>query len=205
MAEDSGLIGNPWRALAETLAEYRFHAILVVVLGVSLAFVATLTEFLRPYAPLAYVLVGLFGALLVALTLALYGLYKRHTAAAQFAEQRADTGTVNPMDMQFSKLRIKLAEFQNPLFEPRPGMRFEHCELFGPAVLRIANGTFDRVTFAECDFVIVGDATRSTAAVTFPEAVFSQCTFYRVLFQMTRSQYDRLRPSLPKSPNLLTG
>lgn len=83
-----------------------------------MAWLASLTDFVKPYAHLIYGIAALSGALAVALALAFLSVFRQRLAGA--AMRRAALSTVksvNCLDDYFSKVAIKMSDFE-PMYGP---------------------------------------------------------------------------------------
>jgi hypothetical protein len=126
--------------------------------GVMSAWATYTAGLFAQYAPLSWVAAGLVGALLAAWA-ALSISYVRYLLtkmkAYQSWSQRAPGG-INPVDREFHKQRIQLADIANQFSRLISDKRFIDCELTGPCNLIFIGGvTATNATFMDCDIVEV--------------------------------------------------
>lgn len=98
-------------------------------------------------------------------------LWWMHGTAVREWRRRVDR--VNPVDKEFTKVRINILDLANPVTNIIEGKRFIDCEILGPAtLLMLGNGGFSHVTFQNVDFIPCRDSVR-----LFNVIVLVNCTF----------------------------
>lgn len=161
----------------------------------AVTYLAKVSAFLQPYAPLSWAVAGLFAFLSLTGALALYGIYSSRRALARFEDRRGDGGTVDPRQDLFTKRTIKLGDFYHPFFRPTENVKFQDCDLFGPAIVFLSGTHLKGNNFEQCDFVITAENASSSTAMAFKDCTFLDCTFYRVMFLVDQAFYDKIKQS----------
>src|SRR6266566_8878188 len=128
-------MGRPVRTLlfwlGDQIAEH-WPAIVVGMGGTLMAWLAALSAFLAPYGPVAWGAVGIVSALLIAAALWVGSLAQGRWLLNRFERRRAQALSLNPLEGNFAKQRLRLGDFFHPFYRPTSGARFEDCELLGP-------------------------------------------------------------------------
>jgi hypothetical protein len=98
----------------------------------------------------------LVGCVLTASAMALFATFKLRLAQAGIVNKWKDqVDSVNPLDSEFFKKRIKLLDLTHPLTRKITHKRFTDCQLVGPANLLImSNNTLSHISFQNCDYIV---------------------------------------------------
>lgn len=169
-----------------------------------MTYLASISAWLAPYGPVAWGGVGIGALLLFALTYLIYGHARAHAALAYFAEAQAKTATVNALAPTHTHERITLADFFHPFYEPVQGVRFDHCELFGPANIAIEScALLENIGFIDCEVVIVRTDIPVKGATMFRHCTFSRCTFYRATLLMNQAMFNGLPEDMRRRVNVI--
>jgi hypothetical protein len=148
------------------LGIWLFGKIAEYYLAISLTFVAGLggsisvwfasrSEWVSQYGVLGWWIAALFGAgAFVLIILGAVGVASYIQKILYMRQWAKKVDFVNPLENEFSKERIKLEDFVNPITRTIVGKTFIDCELLGPSNILIANNnTFDHSGFINCDFI----------------------------------------------------
>lgn len=145
------------------------------------------TEKLKAYAPLSWVISGLFGALAFSFFYWLWSVARFNIAKQNLTNKYLEqVPIVNPLLDTFTSQRIDLRAFHNPYDQYLRGKNFTDCELMGPIVLYpgdrsiIANNEIFR-----CDFVKVRAGSRVKNAIAIQDVSITRCKIYEVTFLVT--------------------
>lgn len=163
--------------------------VIVVVGGAVMTWLGYLSAWLRVYGPVAWGALGIASALVLSLAFFLAGLAKQRFVLVRFAERRAETAGINPLDDHFSKKRIKMSDFFHPFYEPVTATKFQDCELLGPAAVALEGGAFLRSSFVNCEAVIMRADTPVAGVTPFRNCTFERCKFFGITFLLTKDQY----------------
>ena len=130
---------------------------LVAVVSALSGWVAHETAWIKVYGPIAWWFGGLAGAITAVLLLAILS-YIRLTLIRGSAIQKwtREVDTINPLDNEFTRRRIRVADLANPVVKSVTKKRFIECELMGPAIIGLKNNiSLSHVSFINCDCVLV--------------------------------------------------
>src|SRR5262249_41363838 len=138
---------TPWRALG--LGS-------IVAVAALTGFIANATYWIQPLGPIAYWVAALL-AMYIA-TLIVNGFAKLrvswHSAAA-IDKWKSDVATINPLDKEFNRIRIKWSDLVHPITNRIKNKTFVDCELIGPANIGPMSSDFSDCHFYNCDVVVV--------------------------------------------------
>jgi len=167
----------------------RWPAILIGASSIAMTWFARASAFLQPYGPVAWGGVGIACAVLLSFAYRLWSVAYRSWVTTRFEVRRAETTAVNPLAGQFSKQRLRLADFFHPFFQPTSGAKFEDCELLGPAAVWIVAAQLLNSGFYDCEVVIVKEGANVRGVTAFVNCIFDRCKFFSVTFFLTKDQY----------------
>lgn len=158
-------------------------AILLFTLsGGAMTYVASISEWLRPYGAVAFGAIGLLSMLLLVLIYLVYAIARGRLSLATFVALKAEAGKINPLEPIHKYERINLSDLFHPFFKPIKNARFENCELLGPGNIVLLGCTLNNCLFSSCEVVIV----RSDCPVVGVVAAFDGCLFLHTsLFKVT--------------------
>jgi hypothetical protein len=191
----SRLFKSASRWLWDWLIEHWPQIIMVGGAGIMIC-LASITAWLHKYGPLAYGAVGLGTYLLIMLGYMLYGIAKKSVAASRLVDERWKTGTINPLEGNFSRQRIKLSDFFSPFYVPIRAARFQGCELLGPSNVFLAGCNMVHCIFDGCQTVIVAKDKKIIGVTAFINCIFERCGFFNVTIYMTKEQYISSRQQI---------
>lgn len=194
--------GRAWGAIWPWMLEKVFEhsvAIITILFGSGvMAYLAAISEFLRPYAPLSYGVVFLLSLLVFSVSYAIYSWAASRTALVRYARHKTETFTVNVLSPIHEDERIDLMSFYHPFFRKTENARFENCELYGPAYVLFDGCRFDTGIMSECEIVIVRPDRGIKGVTVFCNCTFLRCNFYRVTFLMAFPNYQNFPDGLKR-------
>ena len=131
--------------------------------GGGMSYLASISEIITPFGP-----VGIGGIGLISALLAWVGLAWARSLRAKARERLANAGAVekwkeqtdavNPLDTEFHRMRIKIADLAHPVSKRVSNKRFIDCQLMGPSNLIIIGKTsISNMDFTNCDLVVVNN------------------------------------------------
>jgi hypothetical protein len=191
----SGMGKKSLQALAEWSAEKavdHWPAILAFfVTGGGVTYIASASDWLKPYGPAGWVLFAVLVMLLLTLGYLGYATARVRIASGTFAAIKAEAGTINALEPIHKRQRINLADLYHPFFKTIKNARFEQCELMGPGnIVALGGSSFDGCTFFDCEIVIVRPDTRLIGVMAaFESCVFLDTDLYRVTLLMPRAAW----------------
>lgn len=130
---------------------------LVSVVGWISREIALHTKWIVAAGPYAIWLATLLGALLfVLLCLGIAWFRYAWTKASAMQMWKERVTTINPLDAEFNKERIEIANIISPINHKIADKRFINCELLGPAnITFMSNNDIHNAKFERCDVCVV--------------------------------------------------
>lgn len=124
--------------------------------GIVMGWLAKSVAQINQFGPFGWCFAGLLSFLVTALALyALSGVWGRWIIAKAAKRNAMPPDSINPLEMEFHRRRIKLLALAHPIDSRIRGKRFIDCELEGPAnIVLVGHGVFRGCGFLNCDFVI---------------------------------------------------
>lgn len=163
------------------------------------------SQFMQTYAPFSWAVAAVLAFFVSSSAMALLGIYKSRKAMADFEDKRSEAQSVNPKRETFTRERINLSDFYHPFFKPTVGVRFQDCDIFGPATIFLTVPFVDAVEFQQCDFVVVTGNSGVHSAMHFDGCFFVRCRFFRIMVLVTQEQLESITQiGGGVRPNLLT-
>jgi hypothetical protein len=150
--------------------------------GIAMGWLASATEWLNAYGPIAYGGIGLASAFVAAGALALIGVGRERLSRVQLNARLATTPTtVNPLEDTFQRVRINVADFECPFNQLYQGKTFIKCELTGPAnVIFFGSVNIEDSPRIDCEFVSYNRKVKIRNAIVFENPTFRGCVLYRL-------------------------
>jgi hypothetical protein len=194
MAKWHRMVGSETSAsAARTLLDYfmgKWIAIVVAALGGGgMAYLASITDWLRVWGPVAWGAIGLVSLGFIVVICYIYSLIIARNRMSEYTRIKSSTSGTNVLAATHEDERIELSQFYHPYFSATEHVRFEHCDLMGPAYTAINGCTFDGCTMSDCQVVIVRPDAPATHAVLLRFCTFVRCRLHRVVWVMTPETY----------------
>lgn len=155
------------------------------VVGGLTAFVAGITDWMRPYAPFSWWAAGMGGALVTAFLAWGIALFRnaliRGSAVKKWQRQ---VDQINPLDPEFTRRRIRLADLMHPVRKEIKNKRFIDCELIGPAnIALIDHVNMNGTGFIGCDIIVANPNTQILTVaplrnITVLDGTIENCTIF---------------------------
>jgi len=180
------------RWLWDWLIEHWPQILMVGGAGV-MTYLASIAAWLQKYGPLAYGVIGLGTYLLLMVGYWLYGITRKNVASSRLADERWKTSSINPLDGNFTKQRIKLSDFFNPFYVPVRSAKFQGCELLGPANIILIGCNLSNDAFNGCQAVITEEGKHLIGVTVFMNCIFEGCIFFQVTIYMTKQDYISMK------------
>lgn len=170
--------------------------------GLAMSWAAAVSDWLARYGPVAWGGVGILTMAALALIYWLWSAATRSRAVTKLAEDRERALTVNPLAGSFARMRLKLADFFDPFYQPTTAAKFTDCQLHGPAMVYLQGCTLLNCVYTECQFVIVSPTTkRIIGATAFVHCTFERSKFIAATFLMSKSEFLNIKGHLPSLPD----
>lgn len=166
--------------------------------GGGMAYLASLSAIIGRYGAVGWVGVALASALAIALSLACVGYWRERSALADFARKSTLAVKTNPLSPVHRYELIQMGDFFHPFYKPIQNVRFEDCDLMGPAYIYSEGGTFDRCGFEACEIVIVRTDRNVTGGIHLMRPVLVNCRLYRITFLMAIDQYNAMPDAMKR-------
>jgi hypothetical protein len=160
-----------------------------VIAGGGMTYLARASAWLAPYGPVAWGGIGLLSMLVVAFAYFLVSLGRARRALSTYVLAKTSAAAVNVLAPIHQDARIELSHFYHPYFQPVENVRFEHCELMGPANVAFFGGTFDHCGFIDCEIVIVREDRLIRGASSFKNCLMMRSKLYRLTLIMNYQSY----------------
>ena len=166
-----------------------------------MSYLASISGFLEPYGPVVYGVVGLLSLLLFALVYWIYGMAISKVALAGYTKRKTEASGASVLSPVQENRQLNLADFYHPYFRSTENVRFENCDLMGPALVHIDGCNLRDGGMVDCEIVIARPDRGIKGAVAFKFCTFVRCHFYRATFVLSIDQYrnfpDYFRQNVP--------
>lgn len=154
-------------------------------------YAATLTEALRLYAPLSYVLVVVVVLLLLVAAQALFAIARAKLQIIKFRAFAMRESRVNPLDDTFRTKRLRLIDLAPPVGLHIRKKTFIDCDIVGPANIFIGPDC----TVRECNGEVVDgvmslNSKQPFNCYFFASCIFQECRFYYITFIVPSGMYE---------------
>lgn len=160
-----------------------------VVSGYLTAHFAALNRWIASFGPIGYWTAGLLGALIVALIGGLIARIRLWWITGKAIDKwKEETSTVNPLDHEFTNVRINIADLVNPVTRRISKKRFVNCELMGPAtIVFLGQGSVTGSGFINCDLLCVREDRPAFNAVILENIEMLGCRLYACTIYVPRA------------------
>lgn len=147
---------DSWSGRASTVATFWPMLVPAGVGAVILGYLSMSVGWINKYGAFGWATTGLLAFVLISAGLALVG-YGRHRWEMAKASRKwaTDVDAINPLDNEFHKKRIKLADLRHPVRRQIEGKKFTDCQLMGPTNLFLShNMNLTNAAFLNCDLIL---------------------------------------------------
>lgn len=165
---------------------------LAIVGSGGMGYLASLSTLISRYGAVGWTTVALASALAIAITLACFGYWKERSALADYARKSTLSVRTNPLSPIHQHELIQMGDFFHPYYKPVQNVRFENCDLMGPANVFAEGGAFENCNFEGCEIVIARSDRRVIGGIHLVRPVLLNCRLYRITFLMTIDQYNSM-------------
>ena len=204
MVKKSNFLRALWEWLLDKFIEHWPTVAATIFAGGGMTYLASITDWLHEYGPVAWGGIGLFAMLITSCTYWLFGSGRKNMAIAEFSKSKAETSGVQVLAPGHTNEKINLVDFYNPFFKSTSNVRFENCHLIGPAFVLDSGGTYDEVAFIECEVVIIRQDRPIVGAMKFERCAFLRCHLYRVTLAMSLDKYEKWPEDLRKGLKVIS-
>jgi len=130
----------------------------VAVSGLVTGYLASLNDWIASYGPLGYWSAGMTGALVATLTGAGFARLRLWWIEGNAVNKwKDDVVGVNPLDHQFTGLRLRMSDFVHPVRREIANKTFIECELMGPInVCLMDHMHITGAGLLNCDIIVAG-------------------------------------------------
>ena len=164
--------------------------------GGGMTYLASISEWLSQWGPVGYGAAGIVAAIALYTASSLgylaFGYGRERYAFAEYLGAAISTSHVNVLSPTHAYARIKLSDFYHPFMRPTQSVRFEACELMGPAMVFLEGGTSVNCSFIDCEIVIAREDRGIKGGIWFKNCLFERSKFYRVTFMMNFDHYQNI-------------
>ena len=166
--------------------------------GSGMSYLASISEWIKPWGAVGYGSVGLASFLLIYLILtygyAAVGKARERSAQADYIKGRTQQNSTNVLAPTHTHEKIDLIQFFSHFYVPTENVRFENCVLTGPAMIGIDGCTFAYSHFVDCEILIVRSDRPIRGAAMFKLCSLLYCKIFRVTFVMNYDTYTKMPP-----------
>jgi len=170
----------------------RWPTILVVIGGGLMTYFASISAWLEPYGLVAWGAIGVGTILFLSLAYLLVGAALEKIAISNYTRAKAVATGANVLAPTHRDEKLELSSFFHPFYRATEDVRFEHCELFGPANMVAQGCTFAHCGFIDCEIVIARPDRGIKGGILFRRCLFTRSTLYRVTLVMPLAMYQAL-------------
>lgn len=170
-----------------------------------MTYLATITEWLKPWGPIAYGAIALSTVIIGGLVYALVGTVRAKLMLVQIYDRTSKSSNINVLLDKFERTKIRVADFFHPYGKIIENVKFQDCEIYGPTPMFVLYCTFQDGSFTNCDVVILDSGVNMTGAVAFKQCIFERSHFYNVTLFVTRGMYDDMVRQLGSPLNVISG
>jgi hypothetical protein len=172
--------------------------------GAGMSYLAAISTWLKPYAPISWAFTGLTGCLFLAAVFYLICkgrcLWTHTTITKAFHEQNAHT--INPFDSVFQKKRINISELISPFDRVIKDKTFIDCDIIGPAnvglnATRPGGASVSSCGWFESGGVVTKDTTHVPFGILLQDCTFLRCRIYGLTLFIPGSAYSHIAPNMP--------
>jgi len=167
-------------------------------MGAITAWLASAAEWLEAYGPLGWWLAGisvfLFTLMTLMLLLLLMSFFRFKLVEAKAIKNWNErTSDINPLDNEFSKVRIRILDLVSPIDGCIDNKKFSDCEIIGPAnIFFYGGGGIYGCVFSKLDLVLCKDDSEINNIIPISNFQFVNCRFHRVTFYLSPSTVDKM-------------
>lgn len=180
------LVGNNWTTILAVLAG-----------GGVMGYLTYITDWLKPYGPVAWGAAAFGGALVALLLFWLWQAIASRRFLNRLVSLSIVEGSVNPRETKFEKQAAKLSSFYNDFYVPYTHKVFIDCDIIGPGILRAEGCTLTGVDLRNCQIVIVGNVSLYGVTV-FKNSQFIRGMMTNITLAMTPDEFASQPPDVQK-------
>lgn len=175
---------------ADKLVE-NWQPLLVSLFGSGgMTYLASISNWLRPYGPVAWGMVALLTLIGFALIFMAYAWGRHRLTMANLLTIKASTSKGNILAPAHEYEYLDLGEFYLPGVMSVSNKRFEHCHLLGPlSVVLAEHCTIAHCGFVDCDVVVVDEGAGLSNVLVFKDVNILHSRIQNVTFVMGAAQW----------------
>jgi hypothetical protein len=189
MAESRLSRGIGYFKVAKDLWSFAIWIVSLIGGSSLLYYLGSITDWAHAAGPLGWAVIAIFTMVVAAFGYAAYGYATMQRSLARYGNAKAEAGHTNPLAPVHQHERIDLSQFYHPFHKATEKVRFENCELMGPASIFLDGCVLNEGLFRECDVVVVRPDRPVSGVTKFQFCHFVNCKFFRVTFFMPYDHY----------------
>jgi hypothetical protein len=190
-----------WTGLFESnlsAADWAWRLVTLMVVaggGTTAGLLARGSELFRAAGPLSWFVIGIIGAVLVALIAFLVNLARRQSAEAAYLQVMSQPrGRVNPLSESFVDQVIYLPDLYLPRRQVHSNKQFKRCKLVGPGAIAMLGGTYIRTNFVEAGSpIVLPDNTILSGVLVLENCTVEDCEFVGITLLINRIAGDEFK------------
>lgn len=146
-------------------------------MGILTAWISSYSTWVSQFGAVGWIFSGLFAGLAFALILVAASVFRLFWAkSSAYAKWKRDVDTINPMDTEFNRKRVLIADLADPINKRVKGKIFTNCDLIGPAnLIFIGKGSISNVGFIDCDLIEIKPGAKIYNSIVFEDCTIEKC------------------------------
>jgi hypothetical protein len=189
-------------ATGMSAADWAWRLITIAIIGGS----GTLTGFFASESPLfkelgilAWVAIGLIGAISVSLIFYLVKAAQNQSAMAEYTHSVSQPkNRVNPLQESFKDQIIPVEELRVPGVQVHENKHFTRCKFVGPAAIAIMGCRMINSSFIDGgDIIPLPENTFITGIIVLKDCTIEGCEFYRTTMMISERDAKNIADSIP--------
>lgn len=164
---------------------------------------ASAAQWLDGYGPIAWVAAATAGAGFFILLSLGYAEARQRLVRASIERRFFDRpDAINPLEVDFRRQRIRIADLVSPIEPKVRGKTFTECEVIGPANVVLLSSGPGTGSMQHCDLtevcaILVADGAPAINAVIFEDCSFFRCKLHKITLLFPEGAYDWANERLP--------
>jgi hypothetical protein len=189
-------------ATGMSAADWAWRLVTIAIIGGS----GTLTGFFASESPLfkelgilAWVAIGLIGAISVSLIFYLVKAAQNQSAMAEYTHSVSQPkNRVNPLQESFKDQIIPVEELRVPGVQVHENKHFTRCKFVGPAAIAIMGCRMINTSFIEGgDIIPLPENTFITGIIVLKNCTIEGCEFFRTTMMINEHDAKHIADSVP--------
>lgn len=166
--------------------------------GALMAWLSTTVETVNRFGAFGWASVGLVAFLIIAVGLAAIGFCREKVAFARATQNwNVKVDKVNPLRQTFENERLSVGDLSHPITKRVIRKTFRNCEIFGPQNILFTGCSLNKVSYYNCDFVIIVDSFQFMNARIFENCQLIDTEIWDCTIFAPQEMYDNFTSAMP--------